>query len=41
MSRMINFGNGLQRKYINKSEDKPVSDADKKQVDKDHEALRK
>jgi len=41
MSRMINFGNGLQKKYSDKSEDKPVSDADKKQVDKDHEALRK
>ena len=41
MSRMINFGNGLQRKYINKSEDKPVSDAEKTQAEKDQEALRK
>ena len=41
MTRMIKFGNGLQRKYINKSEDKPVSDADKKQVNSDREALRK
>ena len=38
---MINFGNGLQKKYTDKSEDKPVSNADKKQVDKDQEALRK
>ena len=41
MTRMIKFGNGLQRKYINESEDKPVSDADKAQVDNDREALRK
>jgi len=41
MSRMINFGNGLQKKYTDKSEDKPVTDADNKRVDKDREALRK
>jgi len=38
---MINFGNGLQKKYTDKSEDNPVSDADKTQVQKDQEALRK
>jgi len=41
MSRMINFGNGLQKKYTDKSEDKPVSDAEKDNIDKDNEALRK
>ena len=41
MTRMIKFGNGLQRKYTDKSEDNPVSDAEKKVVDNDQEALRK
>jgi delta 1-pyrroline-5-carboxylate dehydrogenase len=41
MSKMMKFGNGLQKKYTNQSEDKPVSDADKNQKKKDHEALRK
>lgn len=41
MSRMINFGNGLQRKYLDESSDKLVSDADKTQAQKDQEALRK
>lgn len=38
---MINFGNGLQRKYLTESEDKPVSDSEKTQAQKDHEALNK
>ena len=41
MTRMIKFGNGLQRKYLDESSDKLVSDADKKQLDNDQEALRK
>ncbi len=41
MSRMINFGNGLQRKYLDETSDKPVTDADKTQAQKDQEALRK
>ncbi len=38
---MINFGNGLQRKYLDKTSDEPVSDAEKTQAQKDQEALRK
>lgn len=41
MSRMIKFGNGLQRKYKTNPESDIVSDADKSQAQKDHEALRK
>lgn len=41
MSRMIKFGNGLQRKYVTNPESDIVSDADKSQAQKDHEALRK
>ena len=41
MSRMINFGNGLQRKYLDESSDKLVSDAEKTQAQKDQEALSK
>lgn len=41
MSNMIKFGNGLQRKYITNPESDIVSDAEKTQKEKDHEALRK
>jgi len=41
MSRMIKFGNGLQRKYIANPESDVVSDAEKTQAQKDREALRK
>lgn len=41
MSRMIKFGNGLQRKYNTNPESDIVSDAEKTQAQKDHEALRK
>ncbi len=41
MSRMINFGNGLQKKYKTDQESDIKSDADNKRIDKDREALRK
>lgn len=41
MTRMIKFGNGLQRKYLDQTSDKLVSDADKTQAQKDQEALHK
>jgi len=41
MSKMINFGNGLQRKYKTNPESDIVSDAEKTQAQKDREALRK
>lgn len=41
MSRMINFGNGLQKKYKTDQESDITSDAEKSQKEKDREALRK
>ncbi len=41
MSRMINFGNGLQKKYKTEEESDIKSDAENKRIDKDREALKK
>ena len=38
---MINFGNGLQKKYTKDSETDFKSDSDNKRIDKDRDALRK
>jgi len=38
---MINFGNGLQRKYKTEEEGNIKSDSEVQRIDKDHEALRK
>ncbi len=41
MSRMINFGNGLQKKYSKDTETDFKTDADNKRINKDRDALRK
>lgn len=41
MSRMINFGNGLQKKYKTDQESDIKSDAENSRINKDNEALRK
>ncbi len=41
MSRMINFGNGLQRKYKTEEEGNVKSDSEVQRIDSDRDALRK
>lgn len=41
MSNMINFGNGLQKKYLNNAQSELLSNSAKSQLEKDREALKK